>query len=99
MFPELKKYLDSFLPMGVPGFDMLIYQNGQCIWRYMNGFYVVQRNFFHPNSLPDSAGGRRERGTEKLGRYFCRSAAADGHGKTKGIKNGQVRTCPFGYLH
>ena len=43
MFPELKKFLDSFLPMGVPGFDMLIYQNGKCIWRYMNGYSDYDR--------------------------------------------------------
>ena len=38
MFPKLKEFLDSFLPMGVPGFDMLIYKGGKCIWRYMNGY-------------------------------------------------------------
>lgn len=38
MFPSLKKLLDSFLPMGLPGFDIIVYKDGQCIWRYQNGF-------------------------------------------------------------
>ena len=38
MFPTLKKLLDSFLPMGLNGFDIVIYKDGQCVWRYQNGF-------------------------------------------------------------
>jgi len=38
MFSDLKEFLDSFLPMGVPGFDMIIYQHGKCVWRYQNGY-------------------------------------------------------------
>lgn len=38
MFSELQKFMDSFLPMGVPGFDVIIYQHGKCVWRYQNGY-------------------------------------------------------------
>lgn len=38
MFTELKQFLDSFLDMGVPGFDIMICKDGECIWRYMNGY-------------------------------------------------------------
>ena len=38
MFEKLKSFCDSFLGMGVPGFDLVIYKDGKCILRYMNGY-------------------------------------------------------------
>lgn len=38
MFPTLKKLLDSFLAMGLPGYDLILYQDGQCIWRSQDGY-------------------------------------------------------------
>lgn len=38
MFEKLKQFCDSFLEMGVPGFDLIVYQKGQCLLRYMNGY-------------------------------------------------------------
>lgn len=38
MFLETKKFLDSFLDLGVPGFDITVFKDGKCILRYMNGY-------------------------------------------------------------
>ena len=38
MFENIKKFCDSFLQMGVPGFDLAVYKGGECILRYMNGY-------------------------------------------------------------
>ena len=38
MFQKLKKFCDSFLTLGVPGFDLIIYKGGNCVLRYMNGY-------------------------------------------------------------
>jgi len=38
MFEKLKRFCDSFLELGVPGFDLVIYKSGECILRYMNGY-------------------------------------------------------------
>lgn len=38
VFLSTKKFLDSFLDMGVPGFDLAVYKDGKCILRYMNGY-------------------------------------------------------------
>lgn len=38
MFEKLKSFCDSFLEMGVPGFDLVIYKDGKCILRHMNGY-------------------------------------------------------------
>ena len=38
MFEKTKKFCDSFLEMGVPGFDLAVYKDGECILRYMNGY-------------------------------------------------------------
>ena len=38
MFEKTKALCDSFLEMGVPGFDLMICKDGQCILRYMNGY-------------------------------------------------------------
>lgn len=38
MFENLKKFCDSFLELGVPGFDLVIYKDGECVLRHMNGY-------------------------------------------------------------
>lgn len=38
MFEKTKKFCDSFLDLGVPGFDLAVYKSGECILRYMNGY-------------------------------------------------------------
>lgn len=38
MFEHTKQFCDSFLAMGVPGFDLIVYKSGECILRYMNGY-------------------------------------------------------------
>lgn len=38
MFEKTKRFCDSFLNLGVPGFDLAVYKNGECILRYMNGY-------------------------------------------------------------
>ena len=36
MFENLKKFCDSFLDAGLPGFDLAVYKDGECVLRYMN---------------------------------------------------------------
>ncbi len=38
MFENTQKFCDSFLEMGVPGFDLAVYKGGECVLRYMNGY-------------------------------------------------------------
>jgi len=38
MFEKTKALCDSFLEMGIPGFDLIIYKDGECVLRYMNGY-------------------------------------------------------------
>lgn len=38
MFERIKSLCDSFLDMGVPGFDLMICRDGECILRYWNGY-------------------------------------------------------------
>ena len=38
MFENLKKFCDSFLEFGVPGFDLAVYKGGKCVLRHMNGY-------------------------------------------------------------
>lgn len=38
MFEKTKNFCDSFLDLGVPGFDLAVYKSGECILRYMNGY-------------------------------------------------------------
>lgn len=42
MFEKLKKFCDSFLELGVPGFDLVIYKDEECILRYMNGYSDIE---------------------------------------------------------
>ena len=43
MMTELKQWLDGFLDMGVPGFDIVIYRRGELLWRYMNGVNDLEK--------------------------------------------------------
>lgn len=38
MFEKTKAFCDSFLELGVQGFDLAVYQDGKCILRHMNGY-------------------------------------------------------------
>lgn len=38
MFEKTKDFCDSFLKLGLPGFDLAVYKGGKCILRYMNGY-------------------------------------------------------------
>jgi len=42
MFEKTKALCDSFLDLGVPGFDLAVYKGGECILRYMNGYSDVE---------------------------------------------------------
>lgn len=43
MFEKLGAFADSFLEMGTPGYDLLVYQNGQCIYRRTRGVSDVEK--------------------------------------------------------
>lgn len=38
MFSKLKIFCDSLLNSGLPGFDLAVYKDGECLLRYMNGY-------------------------------------------------------------
>lgn len=38
MFTELTKFLDSFLEMGVPGYDCIVKHHGETVYRHWNGY-------------------------------------------------------------
>ncbi|MBE6779884.1 MAG: beta-lactamase family protein [Ruminococcaceae bacterium] len=38
MFEKTKSLCNSFLDMGVPGFDLAVYKGGECILRHFNGY-------------------------------------------------------------
>ncbi len=42
MFDELIHFMDSFLTMGVPGYDCLIYKDGKEVFRYRNGYASLE---------------------------------------------------------
>ena len=43
MFEKTKKFCDSLLETGLPGFDLVIYKDGECILRYMNGYSDLEK--------------------------------------------------------
>lgn len=53
-----KKLCDSFLELGVPGFDLAVYQNGECLLRYIKGHSDLERK------IPMN-------GSEKYNVYSC----------------------------
>lgn len=38
MFAQTKALCQHFLEMGIPGFDLIVYKDGQCILRHMGGY-------------------------------------------------------------
>ena len=46
MFENTKKFCDSFLERGLPGFDLAVYKGGECALRYSNGFSDLESK--HP---------------------------------------------------
>ena len=38
MFEQTKALCNSFLRIGIPGFDLAVWQNGRCVLRHMGGF-------------------------------------------------------------
>lgn len=38
MFEKTKEFCDSFLELGLPGFDLAVYKGGECILRHINGY-------------------------------------------------------------
>ena len=43
MFQSLADFLDSFLEMGIPWYDITVHQHGRQIWRHSNGFLDPER--------------------------------------------------------
>ena len=43
MFKRTKAFLDSFLDLGLPGFDISIYKGGECALRYMGGYSDLEK--------------------------------------------------------
>lgn len=43
MFERTKQFCDSFLNMGIPGFDLAVYKEGDCVLRHMGGFSDFER--------------------------------------------------------
>lgn len=43
MFERIKTLCDTFLDMGVPGFDLMICRDGECILRYKNGYSDLEK--------------------------------------------------------
>ena len=42
MFEKTKKFCDSLLERGLPGFDLVVYKDGECVLRYMNGYSELE---------------------------------------------------------
>lgn len=38
MFSRLTEELDSYLKMGIPGYDCIVYHDGKCVYRHFNGY-------------------------------------------------------------
>ena len=38
MFEQTKALCRHFLKMGIPGFDLIVYKDGECILRHMGGY-------------------------------------------------------------
>ena len=38
MFEQTKKLCDAFIEMGIPGLDLMVMKDGECILRYMRGY-------------------------------------------------------------
>lgn len=58
MFENVLKLTDSFLEMGIPGYDLAIWQNGKCLLRHQGGYRDIEKT--QPMD-----------GTEKYDIYSC----------------------------
>ena len=58
MFEHLQKLLDAYLDMGVPGYDVMVCQNGACVWRRQGGYADLR------NGIP-------MQGNEQFNLYSC----------------------------
>lgn len=58
MFEQTKALCQSFLDMGVPFFDLAVYQNGECIFRHMDGYTDLENKI-------------AVKGNEKYNIYSC----------------------------
>ena len=58
MFERTKSFCDSFLELGLPGFDLAVYKDGECILRHMGGFSDLE------NKIPVN-------GKERYNIYSC----------------------------
>ena len=61
MFEKLKKFCDLFLELGVPGFDLVIYKDGERLLRYMNGYSDLENKI-------------KMNGSERYNIYSCSKA-------------------------
>jgi len=53
MFEKTKAFCDEYLDIGIPGFDLLLYKDGQEFFRYMNGYSDLE------NKIPINGSERR----------------------------------------
>ena len=51
MFEKIKKFCDSFLELGVPGFDLAVYKDGKCVLRHMNGYSDLENKVLKSDNL------------------------------------------------
>ena len=58
MFEQTKALCQHFLDMGIPGFDLIVYKDGECILRHMGGYADLE------NKIP-------VKGKEKYHIYSC----------------------------
>ena len=58
MFEQTKKFCDTFIEMGHPGFDLAVFKDGECILRYMNGYSDIENKI-------------KVNGNEKYNIYSC----------------------------
>ena len=58
MFEQTKAMCDLYLKMGVPGLDLIVYKDGQCVLRHMDGYADAE------NKVP-------VQGNEKYHIYSC----------------------------
>ncbi len=43
MFEQTKALCQHFLKMGIPGFDLIVYKDGECVLRHMGGFSDTEK--------------------------------------------------------
>ena len=43
MFDQTKALCQHFIDMGIPGFDLIVYKDGECILRHMGGYADLEK--------------------------------------------------------